>query len=123
MNQRFGTERDPSQIMDIKGPDEQQIDCLLEDLEEYAGSMDGESEDAAALNEAQYDMLVDGTPAEQQAFQDSVKTFFREKAEHKVTSQYGLPFSPHYLRLSRAQRDAEKGKGGGDAPDTDTGGA
>lgn len=52
--------------------------------------------------------LVDGTAAEHQAFKDSIKTFFREKAEHKVTSQYGLSFSPHYLRMSRAQKDAEK---------------
>jgi hypothetical protein len=54
--------------------------------------------------------LVDGTDTEQQAFNDSIKAFFREKAEHKVASQYGLQFSPHYMRLSRAQKEAEKAR-------------
>jgi hypothetical protein len=52
--------------------------------------------------------LVDGTTQEHDAFQNSIAAFFHEKAAHKITSQYGLQFSPHYLRMSRAQRDAEK---------------
>ena len=52
--------------------------------------------------------LVDGTAEEERAFKASIATFFREKAEHKVTSSYGLQFSPHYLRRSRAVKDAEK---------------
>ena len=49
--------------------------------------------------------LVDSTDAERKAFQQSVSTFFREKAEHKMTTAYGLQYSPHYLRQSRRQRD------------------
>ncbi len=52
--------------------------------------------------------LVDGSEAEQAAFSQSIKDFFREKANHKMTSPYGLQFSPHYLRMSRAVKDAEK---------------
>ena len=52
--------------------------------------------------------LVDGTAEEQKAFSASVSEFFREKAAHKVASPYGLQFSPHYLRTSRAVKDAEK---------------
>ena len=48
--------------------------------------------------------LVDGTESERKAFQESVSTFFREKAEHKLTTSYGLQYSPHYLRESRRQR-------------------
>lgn len=50
--------------------------------------------------------LVDGTAEEQAAFTQSIKDFFREKANHKVASPYGLQFSPHYLRMSRAAKDA-----------------
>ena len=52
--------------------------------------------------------LVDGTADELKTFKASVATFFREKAGHKVSSAYGLQFSPHYLRQSRAVKDAEK---------------
>ena len=52
--------------------------------------------------------LVDGTAAEQKAFSASIAAFFKEKGEHKVASPYGLQFSPHYLRTSRAVKDAEK---------------
>ena len=49
--------------------------------------------------------LIDATEPERKAFQQSVSTFFREKAEHKMTTAYGLQYSPHYLRQSRRQRD------------------
>lgn len=52
--------------------------------------------------------LVDGTATEQKAFSASIAAFFKEKGEHKVASPYGLQFSPHYLRTSRAVKDAEK---------------
>ena len=52
--------------------------------------------------------LVDGTIEEQKAFSASISAFFKEKGEHKVASPYGLQFSPHYLRTSRAVKDAEK---------------
>jgi hypothetical protein len=52
--------------------------------------------------------LVDGTAEDEKAFKASIAEFFREKAEHKVTSAYGLQFSPHYLRRSRAVKDAAK---------------
>jgi hypothetical protein len=50
--------------------------------------------------------LGEGTEAERKAFQASVSAFFKEKAEHKMTTSYGLQYSPHYLRESRRQRDA-----------------
>jgi hypothetical protein len=50
--------------------------------------------------------LVAGTETERKAFQESVSAFFRQKAEHKMTTAYGLQYSPHYLRESRRQRDA-----------------
>ena len=53
--------------------------------------------------------LVDGTDTERKAFQQSVKTFFAAKAEHKMTTSYGLQYSPHYLRESRRQRDEDSG--------------
>jgi hypothetical protein len=52
--------------------------------------------------------LVDGTAEEERAFKASIREFFAEKANHKMTSPYGLQFSPHYLRMSRAVKDAEK---------------
>ena len=51
----------PTEIMSVVKGDED-IECTLEDIDEYSESMDAESEEAAALNEAQYDLLVDGTP-------------------------------------------------------------
>lgn len=58
---RLGYRPEPSELMSIDGPDDQQIDCLLEDIEEYAESMDADDESQQALNEKQYDMLVDNT--------------------------------------------------------------
>lgn len=52
--------------------------------------------------------LVEGSAADLEAFHGSMDAFFKEKAEHKVASPYGLQFSPHYLRRSRAVKDAEK---------------
>ena len=54
-------DRLPSEVLTIDGPDDQQIDCLLEDIEQYAESMDADDESQEALNEKQYDMLVDNT--------------------------------------------------------------
>ena len=34
----------------------------------------------------------------------SHEEFFREKAAHKITTPYGLQYSPHYLRQSRSPR-------------------
>jgi hypothetical protein len=39
----------------------------------------------------------------------SKENFFREKAAHRVKTPYGLQYSPHYLRQSRAQKDSGKG--------------
>lgn len=77
---RLGYEPEPSQIMTIDGPDDQQIDCLLEDIEEYGASMDADDESQEALNKQQYDMLVENT-ADTDAF-----TGFLEwlKAEERI---------------------------------------
>jgi len=56
--------------------------------------------------------LVEATAAETSAFHQSMDAFFKEKANHKVASAYGLQFSPHYLRQSRAVKDAEKAEKG-----------
>ena len=42
--------------------------------------------------------------AELTAIRSFQEEFAREKAAVKLTSSYGLPYSPHYLRLSRAQK-------------------
>jgi hypothetical protein len=47
--------------------------------------------------------LRDGTEAEQAARHRSREAFSREKAGVKLTTPYGLEYSPHYLRTSRAQ--------------------
>jgi hypothetical protein len=39
----------------------------------------------------------------------SQEEFAREKAQHKVTTSYGMSFSPHYLRSSRAGKPNSKG--------------
>lgn len=54
--------------------------------------------------------LRDGTPAELADFKARMDAFYTEKGEHKIASPYGLPFSPHYLRQSRAQRDRDQEK-------------
>ena len=51
--------------------------------------------------------LRDGTEEERAAFRQATTDFFRQKGEHKMTTPYGLQYSPHYLRESRRQRDDE----------------
>src|SRR5436305_2100311 len=48
--------------------------------------------------------MRDCTPEELAAIQKSKEEFFREKAAHKISTSYGLQYSPHYLRESRAQK-------------------
>jgi hypothetical protein len=50
--------------------------------------------------------LRDGTEEEQAARRRSSEGFFREKAAVKLTTAYGLEYSPHYLRTSRLQNAA-----------------
>jgi hypothetical protein len=38
------------------------------------------------------------------AIRDTQAEFARQKAAHKVTTSYGMSFSPHYLRSSRAAK-------------------
>lgn len=49
--------------------------------------------------------LRDATADEQADFKARMAAFYAEKGAHKMASPYGLQFSPHYLRQSRAQRD------------------
>jgi hypothetical protein len=44
------------------------------------------------------------TEQELDAIRRSREEFFREKAAHKITTPYGLQYSPHYLRQSRSQK-------------------
>ena len=46
----------------------------------------------------------DCTEEEVQAITASAETFSREKAALKLTTAYGLPYSPHYLRQSRSPK-------------------
>lgn len=48
--------------------------------------------------------LRDCTAEEIQAINQSAETFSREKAAFKVTTPYGVPYSPHYLRQSRSPK-------------------
>jgi len=48
--------------------------------------------------------MRDCTEEEIQAITESQKTFARHKAEVRLTSAYGLTYSPHYLRQSRATK-------------------
>src|SRR5438477_1102253 len=41
---------------------------------------------------------------ELQAINASAETFSREKAAHKLTTAYGMPYSPQYLRQSRSAK-------------------
>jgi hypothetical protein len=45
--------------------------------------------------------LRDCTPDEIAAIRVSQQEFARQKAAHKITTPYGLQYSPHYLRQSR----------------------
>ena len=50
--------------------------------------------------------LHDCDEQEVRAIRQSQAEFARKKAALKLTTPYGLPYSPHYLRLSHAQRVA-----------------
>ena len=52
--------------------------------------------------------LLDCTEEEVSSIRQSQVEFAREKAAAKVTTSYGLPHSPHYLRLSRAEKLTER---------------
>jgi hypothetical protein len=49
--------------------------------------------------------LVDCTAEEIDAIKRYREEYFRLKAEQKLTTRYGLQYSPHYAQESRAQRD------------------
>jgi hypothetical protein len=49
-----------------------------------------------------------GTDAESQAFEESKHEFSRHKAAATQTTSYGLAYSPHYLRQSRAKAESDK---------------
>ena len=46
----------------------------------------------------------DSTELELQAINESAERFSREKAALKLTTAYGMPYSPHYLRQSRSTK-------------------
>lgn len=48
--------------------------------------------------------MRDCTEEELAAIRKSKEEFYREKAAQKITTPYGLQYSPHYLRQSRAQK-------------------
>jgi hypothetical protein len=48
--------------------------------------------------------LRDCTEEEVASILKAKDEFFRQKAEHKITTPYGLQYSPHYLRESRSQK-------------------
>jgi hypothetical protein len=55
--------------------------------------------------------LRDGTEEEVAARRQSNETFFREKTSTKLTTAYGLEYSPHYSRTSRQQNAASGPRG------------
>jgi hypothetical protein len=48
--------------------------------------------------------MRDCTPEEVATIRKSAEEFFREKASHRITTPYGLQYSPHYLRMSRGPK-------------------
>jgi hypothetical protein len=48
--------------------------------------------------------LRDCTPDEVEILKRSAEEFFREKTAFKVNTPYGMTYSPHYLRQSRAPK-------------------
>jgi hypothetical protein len=50
----------------------------------------------------------DCTEEEVEAIRRFQDQFSRDKVATKITTSYGLPHSPHYLRLSRSQRKTER---------------
>jgi hypothetical protein len=51
-------------------------------------------------------VLRDCTAEELNAIRVSKEEFARQKAAHKLSTPYGLEYSPHYLRQSRLQKDS-----------------
>ena len=47
--------------------------------------------------------LRDATEEEVAAIHKAQSEFWKEKPAHRTTTPYGMPYSPHYLRTSRAQ--------------------
>ena len=47
--------------------------------------------------------LRDCTEEEVEELRRAREAFFREKAEHKTTTRYGLEYSPHYIRQRRSR--------------------
>ena len=52
--------------------------------------------------------LREGTAAEITAREESSETYYREKADSKVKTGYGMEHSPHYIRRSRQQQTASE---------------
>jgi hypothetical protein len=48
--------------------------------------------------------LRDCTEAERETIRESQSQFSREKAAARITTPYGMQYSPHYLRQSRAPK-------------------
>ena len=48
--------------------------------------------------------MRDCTESEVEAINASAAAFSREKAALKLTTAYGMPYSPHYLRQSRSTK-------------------
>jgi hypothetical protein len=48
--------------------------------------------------------MRDCTPEELEALNRSAEKFSREKAAFKLTTPYGVEYSPHYLRESRTPK-------------------
>jgi hypothetical protein len=48
--------------------------------------------------------LRDCTEEERKAIDTSAEAFSREKAALTMTTAYGMPYSPHYLRQSRSPK-------------------
>lgn len=59
-------------------------------------------------------LFRDATPAELEAFKKSRDEFVHHKLTIRQTTPYGLTYSPHYLRESRARKDAAGSAGGDD---------
>ena len=51
--------------------------------------------------------MRDCSDEEVESLRKQSEEFFREKAAHKITTPYGLQYSPHYLRQSRSQKPKE----------------
>jgi len=53
----------------------------------------------------------DSTEGEIEVLRSNLMTFYKEKTAAAQKTPYGLTVSPHYLRESRARRDAAKDTG------------